>query len=473
MGPDQPPRDRSTNGRRRNARPCRRSRAAGQPLAAGVRSVLSTGRPGASLLVVLVALTACQDVDDPRALALAASRDRLEAARADGAAAAPTEYPSLYSVPPRPQLSYSVQQRRAIVEGLVADRELARYTDQVVRYRSGQSSLPPPPEPPRAVAAVDTEGLLEPAEPAAVPAAEAPAAPPVPSPYDDDAGFGGFGDFGNDEEEDTLDSFVDDLAEDPLQEQADEVGVPGAQEEPADEDDGGFIDWLGGLFGKAEPEDPPGSTSAALAAVPAMQPAPAAVSGPVPAPAPADARSPDGPRIAVGEDGIAIDADPASASGRATRTGELAAAEATILPPPAKAEAEPDRPATPQDAAAGVASAPAKVQVERDPPVAPQGAVAVVASTPAGRILFAPQSAELPAGAGAQLAQVLAQAKAQDAVIRILGEAGVPALALDRARAVGLALVGLGARAGDLEMTLAPDARGDQARLLLAGPGSR
>ena len=445
MSPDQPPRDRSTKGRRRSARPCRRSRAAGQPLWAGARSVLSTGRPGASLLVVLVALTACQDVDDPRALALAASRDRLEAARADGMAAAPTEYPSLYSVPPRPQLSYSVQQRRAIVEGLVADRELARYTDQVVRYRSGQSSLPPPPEPPREVAAVDAEGLLEPAEPAPVPPAAAPAVPPVPSPYDDDRGFGGFGDFGNDEEEDTLDSFVDDLARDPLEEQADEMGVPGAQETPVDDEGGGLMDWLGGLFGKAEPEDPP--ASAALAAVPAMQPAPAAVSGPVPAPAPAG--SPEGPGIAVGADGIAIDADPASASGRATRTGELAAAEETVVPPPVKA------------------------QVEPDPPATPQGAAAAIASTPAGRIVFAPQSAELPAGAGAQLEQVLAQAKAQGAVIRILGEAGLPALALDRARAVGLALVALGARAGDLEMTLAPDARGDQARLLLAGPGSR
>jgi len=397
-------------------------------------------------LVALVALAACQDLDGPRAPALAASRDRLDAAGADTATAAPTEYPSLYTVPPRPQLSYSVQQRRAIVEGLVADRELARYTDQVVRYRSGQSSLPPPPEPPHEVAAIDTEGLLEPAEPAAAPAAEA---PPVPSPYDDDGGFGGFGGFDNDEEEDTLDSFVDDLARDPLEEQADEVGVPGAQEEPADEEEGRLMDWLGGLFGAAEPENPPASASAVLAAVPAMQPAPAAVSGPVPAPAPADAAPPEGPGIAVGEDGIAIDADPASASGRATRTGELAAAAATILPPPAKA------------------------QVERDPPATPQGAAAAVASTPAGRIVFAPQSAELPAGAGAQLEQVLAQAKAQGAVIRILGEAGLPALALDRARAVGLALVALGARAGDLEMTLAQDARGDQAQLLLAGPGSR
>ena len=54
-------------------------------------------------------------------------------------------YPLLQSVPPRPQLSYTVQQQREIVEALIADRENARYTSQVVRHRSGLSSLPPPP----------------------------------------------------------------------------------------------------------------------------------------------------------------------------------------------------------------------------------------------------------------------------------------------------------------------------------------
>ena len=63
-------------------------------------------------------------------------------------------YPPLQSVPPRPQLSYTVQQQRQIVEALVADRENARYTSQVIRYRSGLSSLPPPPAPPPQVAVV-------------------------------------------------------------------------------------------------------------------------------------------------------------------------------------------------------------------------------------------------------------------------------------------------------------------------------
>lgn len=74
-------------------------------------------------------------------------------------AEAPAEagYPSLQSVPPRPQLSYTVQQQRQIVEALIADRENARYTGQVVRHRSGLSSLPPPPTPPEPAAPIDLE----------------------------------------------------------------------------------------------------------------------------------------------------------------------------------------------------------------------------------------------------------------------------------------------------------------------------
>jgi hypothetical protein len=73
-------------------------------------------------------------------------------------------YPPLQSVPPRPQLSYTVQQQRQIVEALVADRENARYTSQVIRYRSGLSSLPPPPTAPeKGVAGLPVIAAEEPA----------------------------------------------------------------------------------------------------------------------------------------------------------------------------------------------------------------------------------------------------------------------------------------------------------------------
>lgn len=439
MGPDQPPRDRSDRARRRSARPCRRSGARGQSLGpgrvSGTRALPAAALPYAIVLVGLVALTACQKVDG--SAGPASGRDRLDLAGADGTSASSSEYPSLHSVPPRPRLSYDVQQRRTIVDGLVADRELARYTDQLVRYRSGQSSLPPPPAPPRTVAAVDTAGLVEPP-----PAPEVPpeAAPDERSPYDDDAGFSGFDD---DEDDGNLGSFVDDLARDPFEEQADETGVPAADEPAADEpadDEGGVLEWLGGLLGFAEPDG--AERAAELMPVPAMQPSPVVAQAVVPPDAAFSDTPPPrpqlkGPGIAVGAQGIAIEGGGAGA------------------------------------VAPGSQSAPVKAATEVDLQAAPRAAEVAAASVPAGHIAFAPNSAELPADAIAQLEQVLAEAKSQGAVIRILGEASVPALALDRARAVGLALVRLGAGASDLEMTLAPGASGDQARLLLAGAGGR
>ncbi len=98
-----------------------------------------------------LALPGCQSTDTP-----ATAGPPAENAQSAG-------YPPLQTVPPRPQLSYTVQQQRQIVEALVADRENARYTDQVIRYRSGLSSLPPPPGPPPAAG---------PVEPAAEPSAK-------------------------------------------------------------------------------------------------------------------------------------------------------------------------------------------------------------------------------------------------------------------------------------------------------------
>ena len=75
-------------------------------------------------------------------------------------ASAEAGYPPLQTVPPRPQLSYTVQQQREIVEALIADRENARYTSQVVRHRSGLSSLPPPPTRPEPAAPVSIEPAI-------------------------------------------------------------------------------------------------------------------------------------------------------------------------------------------------------------------------------------------------------------------------------------------------------------------------
>jgi hypothetical protein len=110
----------------------------------------STWKVAIGLLIGGLALPGCQEMGDDRA---PASSDLAAIAKV------PVEsgYPPLQSVPPRPQLSYTVQQQRQIVEALIADRENARYTSQVVRHRSGLSSLPPPPEPPEPAPPIPAE----------------------------------------------------------------------------------------------------------------------------------------------------------------------------------------------------------------------------------------------------------------------------------------------------------------------------
>jgi hypothetical protein len=102
-----------------------------------------------TLLIGGSILSACQKMGDNGAPATAEAAPAAEAPAAiSEELPAGTPYPPLQTVPPRPQLSYTVQQQRQIVEALIADRENARYTSQVVRYRAGLSSLPPPPVPP-------------------------------------------------------------------------------------------------------------------------------------------------------------------------------------------------------------------------------------------------------------------------------------------------------------------------------------
>jgi outer membrane protein OmpA-like peptidoglycan-associated protein len=87
-----------------------------------------------------------------------------------------------------------------------------------------------------------------------------------------------------------------------------------------------------------------------------------------------------------------------------------------------------------------------------------------------GSIPFRPKSAMLTPDAVVLLAELLNAAAEPAARIRIVGEAAAPGLALDRARAVGLALVQGGVAADRLELTLAHGGSGDQARLFLAAP---
>ena len=151
--------------------PCKRSRASGQPpfwrRQAAPDYRRGWWRYSACMWVVLLVLASCQDA--------------AEGPGPTEAEPAQSDYPSLHTVPPRPQLSYPVEQRRAIVDGLIADRENARYSNQVVRYRTGLSGLPPPATPP--VAAVPVTPAPDVAAAGAVSPApdrvrDRPAAPP-------------------------------------------------------------------------------------------------------------------------------------------------------------------------------------------------------------------------------------------------------------------------------------------------------
>lgn len=90
----------------------------------------------ATLLIGLGGLGGCGELLDsvpPRPAAI------------DDPTVAAAPYPRLAEVPERPRLSYSQEQRRTIVEGLVADRDNARHQGDALRQATGQPPLPPVP----------------------------------------------------------------------------------------------------------------------------------------------------------------------------------------------------------------------------------------------------------------------------------------------------------------------------------------
>ncbi|MEZ5905338.1 MAG: OmpA family protein [Geminicoccaceae bacterium] len=100
---------------------------------------------GFAILVIghcgLVTLGGCSELLDsvpPRPAAI------------DDPAVAATPYPRLAEVPARPRLTYTLEQRRTIAEGLVADRDNARHRGDELRQATGRPPLPAaPPLPPR------------------------------------------------------------------------------------------------------------------------------------------------------------------------------------------------------------------------------------------------------------------------------------------------------------------------------------
>ena len=393
------------------------------------------------MLILVLASFGCQNVDE-----------RPDAPASNAPAPADDAYPSLHSVPPRPQLSYPVRQQRAIVGELLADRDNARYTEQVIRHRAGLSTLPPPPGPPATAHEPAVEALIAKAPPVEPESAE-------PEPMGQQAPPRNVADIDRGNRDDgSLDDMIEGMvveAEDdepatapPETRLAPSAGQPPAPTPPAAappqemESETGpvnrLLDWLGGLV---DGEDQ----------------APVAASGPPDEPgvrplAAADAPAATDPVVSQN----AADVRPIEpAAGDAP--AELAQEIAGPAPPearPAGAPAPAPEASTITVAASGVEIAPAEPAGDPDP----------------GVIAFARGSAALPPAAVPKLERFLAEASADDAPITVLGEGSPPALAIDRARAVGQALVSLGASAERLRITMATDGAGDRARLRLAAP---
>ena len=474
---------------------------------------------------------------------LASCQNAVEDTGPTETAPTPSDYPSLHTVPPRPQLTYTVEQRRAIVEGLIADRENARYSNQVVRYRAGLSGLPPPDTPPAAAAPLspppdvsDASGASLPPDPAR---GRPVAAPETQFDYHDDdldtflegmAGEGRPGGSAPGPESNAAPagrSILRSGAARPVDPPAasydgpapagvwatpakragfpttaSATGTRGAASAPVGDERSlagrapgvvwGMVDLPEGSAGRtaaareAEVADASRSTASSPASVPTTA-APAgrrdgpgqhlpstetAIAGRAPGVVWGMVEMPDRPAAAAS--GVAApvaDVRPASPTASSPANGpapaapvetdqriEIAAGEEKGGEPAATAMAERPGVRPPSSAnAAGIDISGGLIVISLAASADPAG--------PPDTIDFAPGSATLAADAATRLERFLAAAKAPDVRIRVVGEADTPALALDRALAVGLALVRGGVPADRLELTLASDAAGDQVRL--------
>jgi hypothetical protein len=314
--------------------------------------------------------------------------------------ASPTAYPDLASVPPRPRLTYTVEQRREIADELVADRENARYRSEELAYATGRRDTPPAPLPPPA-----------PPAPAAAPP---PAAGPPP----------GDGEIARQYVEASLNEASDDR----------DLG-----------------DFMKRLDRKVPDPAGPGTLVEAVKAVVPGGPAqgraqPSAEATPAPTPA--------APSIAaVGVDnGEPAPPQPGALERFGSFLGGVLGLEGSEAPPAtAVAQAEP-APAAPAPPAPAPPAAPAKSAAAAQAPGKPKQAVPVLpVGSVVARVPFREQSSALTPGAETQLARALELAQAARTGLRIVAPANDTGLGIDRARTVAVSLMRLGAPASQLD----------------------
>lgn len=362
--------------------------------------------------------------------------------------AAPATYPDLASVPQRPHLSYSVEQRRAIADALIADRENARYRQAELDYATGRSSLPPPPSPP-SPGTSDAESPAPAAAPKPPPAGDA----EIARAYVDEA-------LTNAQDDGDLKDFMDRLQRPPPDmagpETVDEALTPPEQQaaaSPAAERPRPgalrrFGSYLGGMLGiggdDEAPREEPKPEPVVAAAPPVLQ---------AESPAQAEAEPAAPPAQAVVEP-VAPPLQPSPAP--------PAAVQPDVLPPAPTVVRAPDPvPARP--------TAPATTLSQVRPPMGPvqQAALPVARSSrpaaplpvlPIGsavaRLPFPSGSATMDAAlAERALGRALELARAAKAGLRIVAPPGDGALGRDRARNVAVELMQLGAPADLIDMS--------------------
>lgn len=149
-------------------------------------------------VVAILALSGCSDFDvfglfedDPQVAQSASSQGLRDRTNAEQANAENSGTPSLTSVPSRPPAG-SDSVRNRVVEGLISDRDNARYTDEAIRLQGSTRPVEPPqaasnaPAPSSTPAPVSAQVAVTP--PPAPPATPAPATqiaaptPPPPAP---------------------------------------------------------------------------------------------------------------------------------------------------------------------------------------------------------------------------------------------------------------------------------------------------
>lgn len=147
-------------------------------------------------VVAILTLSGCSDLDvfglfddDPLPAQTASGQNLRDRADTERATAEGSDTPSLTSVPSRPPAG-STSVRDRVVEGLISDRENARYTDEAIRLQGSTrevqtpqaASAPEPVSPPAPAPVTAQIAVTPPPAPAAPPAPSTQIAAPTPTP---------------------------------------------------------------------------------------------------------------------------------------------------------------------------------------------------------------------------------------------------------------------------------------------------